>query len=226
MTRKVTEQLLTDVFRAGIRSEVDGVCPRFAHITEEMSCKQGRPDLVASVARLSHLTRSRREALSSALIQPATARIISILKYDAPRTEDYVSRVSGLERRVVRKGIGDLSVSRLVRRSGGGFILSSTFPRNPWELWAFELKLQNSKRAFYQALQYRAFAHRVAVVVPECWLRQFEGRIEHFNKLHVGLISVNLDTARLRFVLRPRKRPPMSRFHYLYAVGKFLRAVP
>jgi hypothetical protein len=90
-------------------------------------------------------------------------------------------------------------------------------------LCAFEFKLEDWKRAFYQALRYRTFSHRVFVVMP---LNVFENLARHFDRFkrfNVGLIAHN-DDGTSRTMLRPRKRAPTSRSNYIRAVGEFIEA--
>jgi hypothetical protein len=105
-----------------------------------------------------------------------------------------------------------------------GYVRCAPFLDQEWEVWAFEVKLDHWQRALYQALQYGAFAHRVAVVVPERWAHRFERQIQRFRTLKVGIIALDPDTGEVRSILRPRKRAPASRFHHLYVLGKLLAA--
>ncbi|NQT40614.1 MAG: hypothetical protein HQ581_24185 [Planctomycetes bacterium] len=93
------------------------------------------------------------------------------------------------------------------------------FPRI--EICSFEFKLENWKRAFYQAKRYRAFSHRVFVVMPPAAARRVNGSAEHFRRFNVGLIThdANGDSKR---ILPSRKRKPISRAGLIRAVGMLL----
>ena len=197
--------------------------PKFVHYTRELDCQQGRPDFVASPQRTGRLRKIQRERLASALHNPSMARLVSLLKRNAPRTEPFLRRTTGLTHPVVRRSLTALqSLGFVTRTPSDAFVLSPQFPAIDWELWAFELKLEDWQRALYQALQYRAFAHRVAVVFPERWAHRLEARAQTFRKLSVGAIALNEDNGAIRFIVRPTKSQPASRFHHLYALGRFL----
>jgi hypothetical protein len=136
---------------------------------------------------------------------------------------DYLYRASGLSSAVLRRAIRDLENARLlIHTNSEAVLLSPNFPHIDWELWAFEIKLEHWQRALYQALQYRAFANRVAVVLPERWAHRVEAQADRFRRLNVGVIAIDEDDTSIRFIVRPRKAPPASRFHHLYALGRFL----
>ena len=180
MKERLTEEQLSAVFEAIITN--GGLCspyPRFAHVLREMDCQQGRPDFVASPTKATIIPRSLRVSLASALATPSTARTLSLLKPVAPRSVDYILRASGLSLPVVRRSISALESLNLVSRYGqSGYVLSPEFPEMRWEFWAFEVKVDNWRRVLYQALQCKAFAHRVIVVISEDWAHRLERHIE------------------------------------------------
>jgi hypothetical protein len=179
----------------------------FTRMLREVACLQGRPDFVGLHAGATNISMDQTDQLAAVLKVPSTTRILSLLHYAAPRTEKYLLRASGFSLPVVR---------RLT------YVLSSSFPKIQWELWAFEIKVDHWQRALYQALQYRAFAHRVTVVLPERWVHRAEHNINRFSLLNVGVIALDVDKKAIRFINRPKKRSPASRFHNLFALGKFL----
>lgn len=224
MRIKVTEEQLTAAFEGALSNgEWTRYYPPFAHVLREVDCHQGRPDFVASPTTVIDIPRDYRAQLASALATPSLARTLSLLKRSAPRTNDYLRRASGLSVPVLRRSISTLGSLGFVARSGqSGYVLAPAFPDTKWELWAFELKVDHWQRALFQALQYRAFAHYVAVVISERWAHRVERQIDRFRTLNVGIIALDSDSGAIRSVLRPRKRSPASRFHHLYALGKFL----
>ena len=227
MTNKVTEEQLSTAFEGALSNGAwTRYYPPFAHVLREVDCHQGRPDFVASPTTVIDTPRDCRAQLAPALATPSLVRILSLLKRSAPRTDDYLRRASGLSVPVLRRSISALeSLGVVARSSQSGYVLASAFPETKWELWAFEVKVDHWQRALFQALQYRAFAHWVAVVISERWAHRVERQIERFRALNIGIIALDPQSGAIRSVLRPRKHPPASRFHYLYALGKFLAQV-
>jgi hypothetical protein len=195
----------------------------FTRMLREVACLQGRPDFVGLHAGATNISMDQTDQLAAVLKVPSTTRILSLLHYAAPRTEKYLLRASGFSLPVVRRSIMALESFDLITPSGHlTYVLSSSFPKIQWELWAFEIKVDHWQRALYQALQYRAFAHRVTVVLPERWVHRAEHNINRFSLLNVGVIALDVDKKAIRFINRPKKRSPASRFHNLFALGKFL----
>ena len=69
------------------------------------------------------------------------------------------------------------------------------------EICVFELKLEKWQRAVYQATQYRAAAHRVAIVMPSEAIRRVESEIRHLRTFEIGLLSLDTQTGALRNIL-------------------------
>lgn len=224
MSGKLTEEVMAEVFEAALRNgEWAKHYPPVAHVVREVDCQQGRPDFIASPVKTTLIRKDRRESLVEALATPSSARVLSLLKRSAARTESYLRRASGLSAPVIGRSLSALLDLNLIGRSGeSGYVLSSAFPGAKWELWAFEVKVDYWQRALYQALQYRAFAHRVFVVISERWAHRLESRLDRFRSLNVGVIALEESTGALRPILRARKGTPASQFHHLYALGKFL----
>lgn len=224
MRRTLSEEHLSEIFENVLTNgEWSQYYPKMRHFARELDCQQGRPDFVASPMRTPRLHKTKRRRLAQALHNPATARILSLAKRNAPRTEQHLCRVSGLSAPVVRRSITALeALGFLTRTPRESFILAPDFPATQWELWAFEIKVEKWQRALYQALQYRAFAHRVAIVVPEKSAHRVEAQADRFRKLKVGAIVLDEQNSTMRFIVRPAKGQPASRFHHLYALGRFI----
>jgi len=127
---------------------------------------------------------------------------------------------------LVRKSLRQLEELGLARGNDAHeYALSPTLAHIDWELWAFELKLHDWKRALYQALQYQAFAHFSVVVIAEQWAHRAERQVDAFRSFNIGIIALEADTRHMRIILHPQKSTPRSRFHYYYALGKFLRSL-
>jgi len=227
MREKLREQELSRLFELSIGNGAWAAqYPEFAHVVKEMDCQQGRPDFVASPVGPTAISATNISDLVSALSPPSSARVLSLLKPASYRTEAYILRNVGLSKQVVRRAILRLERLNLVKRSvNSAYALSPSFPELKWELWAFEIKVDHWKRALYQALQYKAFAHRVAVVIAERWVHRAERHIDRFKLFKVGLIAIDAKTGGLRCIHPPQKAGPASRHHYLYALGRFLGAV-
>ena len=89
------------------------------------------------------------------------------------------------------------------------------------ELWAFELKLRDWRRALYQALQCRSFAHRAYVVFPSDREGFIRSKTDTLRALGVGALSYDPKVQRIRVLVPSRKARPTTLHHYYYALGRF-----
>jgi len=177
---------------------------------------------VASQTPIGLLPRTLRLRYASVLSRPSCARVMALLKPSAPRGEDYIRRATGLSSSVIHRSLDELENARLIERAGTGFVVAPRFATTRWELWAFEVKLEDWRRALFQALQYRSFADRVIIVMPERWAHRAERHSELFKRLKIGLLAVDERSSAIRVIVSPRRTRPGSRFHHLNAVGRFL----
>ena len=205
-----------------LRVVKDASSPRA--VAEEMSCVYGRPDLVVGPCLADYWDSTRRDVIGAALSVPALAMVMSLLRPRAPRSLDYLQSSSGLTPNVCRASLNRLvsvEVVHEVRRNA--YALADDIPSSQVELWAFEVKLYDLRRASYQAVRNRLFAHRSFIVLPEhVALRNVE-RLERLKRFDVGVIAVDMAGQRTVEILRARKRKPKSRFQQLAATGRFMR---
>ena len=227
MKAALTEAMLTSSFEYVIDEvPIATSYPSFSHFTREMDCQQGRLDLVASANKPDALPIASA-LLAEALSTRSLAHVVSLLHAEVPRHRDDIINDSILSAPIVRKALRRLEEFELAYQSECNvYYLSTAFPTIEWELWAFEVKLSNWKRALYQALQYQAFAHFSVVVVAEQWAHRIEKHIDAFKVFGVGIFALRNDTKALRPILLPKRQNPRSRFHHYYALGTFLSSVP
>ena len=86
------------------------------------------------------------------------------------------------------------------------------------DLWAFELKLKNWKRALYQATQYKSFSSNVFTVFPNYKKDLLEKNIHYFKNLNIGCILMNTDTNEISILNYPKKEELIRGSQYLYAL--------
>jgi hypothetical protein len=104
----------------------------------------------------------------------------------------------------------------------GSYILGSAEELLKPEVWAFELKLSDSKRAVFQAQQCKAFAERVIIVVPPSQAKNYNRFRDSMNRWGIGLASFDPHSAIFIILKSPRKTRPFSREHRMYAISQML----
>jgi hypothetical protein len=105
--------------------------------------------------------------------------------------------------------------------SDDAYVLGSKSILPECEIWCFEGKLRDWKRALYQATRYRAFAHRSFVVMPEDCIQAAERQVDRFRLARVGLISLD-DSGRFRTITKPRSKEPRSSVMFTMATARAL----
>lgn len=219
----VKEESLTELFA----SVVWDVIPRkngskYPLVMREVDCNRGRADIVCAVFHDNGMDTHNASGYAAALSQLTKARILSWLSKSSPGTETYIQEMTGLGQKTIRKHLRGLIEAGLVDTTARGlFRVAKSFALPNVEIWSFEVKLVNWRRALYQALRYRGFSHNVVVVMPSDRLRAPKSNLMMFNAMNVGLIGMN-GNGEVKFLRTPRKARPTSRGLYLYGLGQVL----
>jgi DNA-binding transcriptional ArsR family regulator len=187
----------------------------------ESNCSEGRADWVwARVA--CDWPNGVAPEVAALLQQPTCSRILETLKPQAARRECYLQARVGVARRTFRRWLAELLRAGLVSSPREDrYVLGPRFSLPEIEICSFEFKLENWKRAFYQAKRYRTFSHRVFVVMPPRAGARVNGSLEHFRTFNIGLITHDADGTSQR-VLPSRRREPVSRAGLIRALGMLL----
>ncbi len=225
MSESVTEKVLSELFLDAV------TVPSFTlqrrrvrHVVSEMDSWQGVADFVITPTPISTISHETFRQLAEAVTTRAAAQIVASLPREEDASQESLQESTGLSTSVLRRYLHQLETNRIVESCGSSrYRLDSSFKEPNIELWAFELKLSDWKRALYQALRYRAFANRVSIVVPEFSARRVARHIEYFRSFDVGVIVLDTTDGSMRTVVRARETGPASRFYYLYAMAVFLR---
>ncbi|OPX86928.1 MAG: hypothetical protein A4E53_02690 [Pelotomaculum sp. PtaB.Bin104] len=221
MVGKMSELQMANAFETLLKSK-EGIkgFPSFNSTFREVSCQQGIADFIAITGKnIQELSNNFFESNTVSL--NSYSLIISLLKSRSPRTEDFLVSSSGLTRNTVRKVLKELEENETIyKNQKGTIILSPNWGLPKLELWAFELKLKDWRRALFQTLQYKAFANRVVIVVPEDKENTINKNIDVFRNLQVGVMVFNMANLSYKIMQKPRRINPSSKRHSLFALGK------
>jgi len=187
----------------------------------ESTCSDGRADWVWGGSRRA-LAGEGSSALSPFLQQPTLSRILALLKPVASRRAEFLQGLVGVDGATFRKAVNQLLAADLMEElAPKSYVLGSAFQVPALEISAFEFKLGDWKRAFYQAKRYRCFAHRVYVVMPIETAHRVEAWQDTFRRFNVGLIAHSPEGSS-EVILPARRTEPSSRARYLRAIGMLL----
>jgi hypothetical protein len=188
----------------------------FDGVYREISCRQGQPDFITL----------RRKDGTTDMNPPAHigfigSSLLSLLKPAAPRTLQYLLRETEYSTNSVRKSLSSLEKSGYISRSSNGlYTLGDSAVLFKTEMWAFELKLSDSKRALFQAQQCKAFAEITIIVVPPGQTKNYNRFEDSMFRWGIGLAAFDPFTGAFTLAKRPRKTKPLSRQHRMYALSQ------
>jgi hypothetical protein len=189
-------------------------------ILREVDCWQGRADLVT--ARISGKYKMNAEQ-AKCISNLTNAQVLSLLHYNAPRTYSFIKTRLVLADQTLKKSIRILLKSGIIKETvSKSYVISQDFIIPKIEFNAFEAKLHNWKRAFYQSMQYYGFAHYSWVVMPEKYVKQAVKNIDYFRSNGIGLISVNEQGIKKTYTKAKRNQPRRKAF-FLVGIGKFMQ---
>lgn len=192
---------------------------QFSHVFQEVCCQQGRVDLVATVGHIG--TVSPLTAVSCG----SSATVLSLLKPRAPRTQRYLIERTGLTATTVKKALVRLENADLVIRTKSDLYLLADCDAFLEEIWAFEVKINNWKRALFQAMQSRAFANYAIAVFPRNKTSVLLEHAPRFRSLRIGLMVYDASSDEYEFLVKPCKTKPFSKRHRLYAQGQLANRI-
>ena len=214
-----TENEMADAFMELLRSSegLPGIGP-FDSVYREVLCHQGRPDFIT--LRNKEGGQPVRLPESTGLVGPS---ILTILKPKAPRTLGFLITHSEFSQDSIKRSLRQLiAFGQVERTQTGAYRLGSAATQLQTELWSFELKLNNPKRAVFQAQQSRAYADRAIIVVPtgqEGNYNQYTGTMKRWS---IGLATFNPNSRKFCLLRRGQRSRAYNLQHKIYAVSQLL----
>lgn len=192
--------------------------PTFDLIYKEVVCQQGIADFVGLVAKEKF---EQLEIFENVHSLESGTLIFSLLKPKAVRSKRYLQEKTGLSEKTITRVLKELCENEvIVEEKEELYHLSSNALMPRLDIWAFELKISNWKRALFQALQYKAFANYSVVVFPFERESVLAKQMELFRELNVGILLFDVRNEKVKFLLHPQKEKSSSKWHTLFALGK------
>lgn len=190
-------------------------------VLREVDCWQGRADLVSAKINGDYCINLEQAELLSNL---TNAQVISLLHYKAPRSLKHLVQKLALTEATIRRSLSSLKKASIIEiNENEKVVLNNNFVLPKVEFNAYEAKLHNWKRAFYQATQYYGFSHYSWVIMPEKFIKPALKNRELFIENGVGLIGLNND-GKKRTYIKAHKNQPRRKAFYLVGVGKAMKA--
>lgn len=216
---QISELQMSVAFEKLLKSDMHvNSMPKFNLLYKEIVCQQGIADFIGIKYEKEM---DQFSFLNNIISLESGTLLLSLLKYKAPRSEKYLLEKTGLSEKTINRVIKELLDNDIIQNiSEKTYVISSNLVIPEFDIWAFELKLSNWKRALFQALQYKAFANYSSIVVPIEKEYLLSKQLSLFKKLNVGIILFDYDNNKIRFLVRPKKEKSTSKWHRFYAIGK------
>ena len=146
--------------------------------------------------------------------------VLSILKYNSGRTKDYIKERTGITDTALNRTLRELKANDFLVKKKNLYVLSKSFVQESDNIWAFDLKAPNWKRALQQATLYKAFANYVVAVRPSDEEEALQEKLELFAELNVGLLLFNPQSLEYKWLRRPLKDNALSKWQKLFFLGR------
>ncbi len=226
MRPRLTEAQLSDHFGTALSSGRLRIHNQsIRNWVTELVARNGVADFVLTPTAIGGDRLERARRLARSITTPGAATVLAALSVKGETTLEEIRRRTSLSSTTVRTTLRKLTLGGVVWGEESGVRLLFPIHENDIELWAYELKLKDWKRGLYQAFQYKPFAHSVAIVLPREAATPVMARLDRFRAYNVGVLIFDPETDDLRVLVRPKKSPPDSLSHYLFALAGFVRKI-
>lgn len=189
-------------------------------ILREVDCWQGRADVVEVISNNLYEQIKRFSDEQVVLLRNLTcASIISILKYKAVRSREYIYITLGLQYKTIETWLLKLQNTKIILEvTKDRFIIHPKFILPSVKFTAYEVKLYNWKRALYQAIQYKGFSNKAYVVMPKKHIAPAINNLQAFIANNIGLIEVS-DDGENHVLLRAKDMKPTGKSFKIVGLG-------
>ncbi|MCD6502063.1 hypothetical protein J7L01_05630, partial [bacterium] len=131
----------------------------------------------------------------------------------------YIIEHSEFSEKSIRQTLKELlNTGHIAITKTGAYYLGESYNFAKTELWAFELKLDNPKRAVFQAQQCRAYADRVIIVVPPGQESNYKRFNQTMNRWHIGLATFEPNNMVFKIIRRGRASREYKQQHRIYTM--------
>ncbi|MEA3364274.1 MAG: hypothetical protein U9Q79_01420, partial [Candidatus Hydrogenedentes bacterium] len=139
----------------------------------------------------------------------------------APRTLGYLIGKLEFGRDSIRRSLRQMIENGYIEQlESGAYRLAADMNQEQPEIWTFELKLNNPKKAVFQAQQSRAYAERAIIVVPPGQEINYVRFRETMKRWHIGLATFDPTTDIFRFIRKGRKARALSPTQQIYTLSQ------
>lgn len=153
------------------------------------------------------------------------SRILSILSKQKGHTVSYIVKKTGISENSLIKDLVFLQNKNMIEQDRyGNYKLYESFVIPKMSIFSFELKLENWKRALFQAIRYKTFSEFSYVVMPYEKMTLLKKNVDYFKQSNIGIVVYDERENTLETIYRATKNKNISKSHLYYMSGKIMFA--
>ncbi len=222
-----SEEELGNVFQKYIKKSRKTDLPKYDLLFKEVQSIQGIPDYVGLYFNTPSKIELIRKVLKSDVNSISNiSKLLPYIKKNAPHNIEYLSKKTNIPSHIVNSVLTNLKEENIVQETEKlKYILSIDFDISDLEIWSFELKLKNWKRAVFQALRYKTFSDYVYIVMPVKMKEILIKNEEKFRDFNIGVIIYDEKLNEFNRIIRAKKNVNKSKSHTYYVLLQILNKI-
>ena len=195
---------------------------KFNNLFKEIEAFQGIPDYIGVQIEEEKICRNFIDIISVEKWS-TESKILACLKNKRYNTVGYLETNTGLSKNTLQKELLNLSRKKIVMQNEhGSYTISEKYYIPEMKIYSFELKLDNWKRALFQAIRYKTFSEYTYVVMPSDKKELLKKKIDIFKENNIGILLFDTKNDDIEVLYRARKNEDRSKSHSYYIKGKLL----
>lgn len=216
-TLKLSEEYYADLFEYYLKYKAYDGLPVFDSILREIPCKQGIADFICYKETTFFKKHAEQIYKLNQMIGKIFIPVVSALLICDKQDISFLSLNTGYDYKRLKKIIEILKGEKIIKENTlKQYSLYANWKKFDVELWAFELKLKNWKRALYQATQYQSFTDKVFTVFPSDKKELLLKNLDIFKKLKVGCILQDNNDMKIEILYQPKKETSIPTYNSPY----------
>lgn len=205
--------LFADLFEACVsriaRRSPRRCVPTFSGLYREIPATVGIADFIGVKAPRWRFTERRLEKKLHGLPRGPVAEVLTRLSYRRGMSREKLIKSSQYTRPVVSMAVHGLLKAKVVKyKADQGYLLDSKFKFPRADIYFYEIKIENWRRALFQASQAQVYADKTYCVMPHNKRQVLLNNRHLFHGVGVGAILFDPGCGKLIELIPGRKRRP------------------
>lgn len=215
----MTEKELGNCFLNFLNRQQDH---KFDFFFEEVETFQGIPDFIGVKCSQLFIENDFKEKISmNRWIN--LFKILIILNEKNFHSTQYIASKSGISLNTINKEILYLEKNEYLEKNKyGSYKLKKKILFPNTIIFSFELKLDDWKRALFQALRYKFFSDYTYILMPKRKEKILKSNLKIFKENNIGILLYDEAKNDIQFLLKARKNVNLSKMHKIDMIGRLM----